>query len=247
MIIFLIEKGLVNIETLVVKGDYFKSTRHIDNSEIFNQIKLISELDQILTDYSKIAYTRINSTIGKRVENYKVELRKLKVDLEYRQSKIDINEVDNFLITNGQHIINQGYESLKKLDDIDYIGIIRRSMDKEEICLGRTDESNLKKSSVIEVGKIKNVSYNLIEEDAYSYLKKIQRRDRSLNLENYIEEFIKINKLNKDSSAYINILLNIPSDTMKQWMRYKEGKRKYTLDDQLKIFVRTLEYEKINL
>ena len=158
-----------------------------------------------------------------------------------------LNEIDNFLIANGEEIINQGYRALKKLNNINFIEIIKRSMNRGEICLGRTDEGNLRKSSSIEIGKIKNISYNLIEEDAYNYLKKIKRKDKTIDVKNYIDEFVSINKLDKNSYEYINILLNIPSDTMKQWIRYKEGRKKYTLDEQLKILLKTLEYEKINL
>lgn len=151
--------------------------------------------------------------------------------------------MDLFLLDKGEDILKQGCNSLNLLKDIDYINIIKRSMNSNEICLGRTDESNLRKDSIIEIGKLKNAAYNLIEEDVYSYLKKLRRRNRNLKLEYYIDEFVKINNLNSDSRDYIIMLLSIPSDTLKQWIRYKEGKKKNSPDQYLKVIERTLEYE----
>lgn len=230
-----------NIE---IKNNYFKSFKSYEEKDILNQINLINEVDRILTRYSSIGYTRLYSTIGKRIENYKVYLRRLKIDLEYRESIENLNEVDLFLLNEGENILKQGWESIKLLKDVDYIELIKRSMNLGEICLGKTDESNLRKNKAIEIGKTKNISYNIIEEDIYIYLKKLKRRNKNLKIEYYLDEFINLSKLGKDSREYIKILLSFPTDTLKHWLRYKEGKKDMAFEEYLTNIKKAFEYER---
>ena len=113
-------KGLITIETLneyllknkiIVKEKYFKSSKCINDEDIINQLRLISEVDRILTSYALIGYTRLYSVIGKRIESFKVQLRKLSVDLAYKEKKKDINETDMFLINTGEDILKKGWET----------------------------------------------------------------------------------------------------------------------------------------
>lgn len=245
-------RELVNIETLneyllknnvVVKNNYFKSFKPINDKDILAQINLISEIDKILTSYSLIGYTRLYSVIGKRIENFKVQLRRLSFDLKYREGKKDINVADEFILNNGSKILKRGWEVIGLLNNIDYLSIINRSMNLNEICLGKTDESNLRKNEIIEIGKMKNVSYNIIEEDIYVYLKKLKLKNKKLEVQSYIEEFININNLKSNSSDYIKILLLFPSDTLKQWLKYKGNKRNLSVEEYLTNIKNAFEYE----
>ncbi|PRR83183.1 hypothetical protein CLVI_12250 [Clostridium vincentii] len=186
---------------------------------------------------------RINSTIGKRVESIKVYIKRLKKDLEWRQKKEFSNSMDRFLLSKGGNIIKQGERALEEIGGIDYLGLIKRSMKQNEICLGRTDQGNLRKNNGIEIGNIKGLSYNLIEEDIYEYLKKIRRRVISPNEEAYIERYIIEKKLENNSKEYIKLLLEIPYDSLRQWLRYSEGKRNMAPDDYFKNIEEISKYE----
>ncbi len=243
---------MINIETLneyllknkiIVKESYFKSSKSIKDEDILNQLRLISEVDKILTSYSSIGYTRLYSVIGKKIENFKVQLRRLSIDLSYRQKKKDINETDIFLINKGNDILKKGWKVLELLKEVDYISIINRSMNKNEICLGKTDESNLRKNGFIEIGKLKNVCYNVIEEDVYVYLKKLKLKNKSLNVDYYIDEFIKINNLKVNSKDYIKVLLLFPSAAVKQWSKYKDNKKNLSSEEYLFNIKKAFEYE----
>ena len=243
---------MVHIETLneyllknniIVKEGYFKSLKPINNKEIFNQIELMSDVDSILTSYSLIGYTRLYSVIGKRVENFKVQLRKLDIDLKSREKKEVVNETDIFICNKGNEILQRGWEVLGFLKDIDYCSIINRSMALNEICLGKTDESNLRKNDAVEIGKLKNAGYNLIEEDIYVYLKKLKLRNKEMKVEHYIDKFVQINNLNGDSKEYIKILLLFPSATIKQWSKYKENKKNLSPEEHLSSIKKAFEYE----
>jgi len=151
--------------------------------------------------------------------------------------------MDRFLLSSGENIINQGKEALEGIKDIDYLGLIRRSMGKNEICLGRVDEGNLRRNNGIEIGNIKNISYNLFEEDIYEYLKKIRRRGSISNEVLYIEEYITQERLDNSSSDYIKLLLEVPYDCLRQWYRYAQGKRSMAPEDYLEDIQAALKYE----
>ncbi|HEY5525364.1 MAG TPA: spore coat protein [Clostridium sp.] len=207
------------------------------------QIKLISEVHSILSGYHYNGSFRINSTIGKRVECIKVYIKRLKKDLDRREKSEFLNSMDRFLLSKGKDIIKQGEEALEGIKEIDYLGLIRRSMRKNEICLGRVDEGNLRKNNEIEIGDIKNLSYNLIEEDIYEYLKKIRRRGSILNEDLYIEKYTSEEMLQNSSGEYIKLLLEIPYDSLRQWLRYAQGKRNMAPDDYLENIEEALKYE----
>jgi hypothetical protein len=186
---------------------------------------------------------RINSTIGKRVEGMKVYISRLKRDLESRGEKSFLNSMDRFLLNKGENIIKQGKEALDGIKEIDYLGLIRRSMKKNEMCLGRVDEENIKKSNKIEIGTIKNISYNLIEEDIYEYLKKIRRRTKIFNEDLCIKNYTIEEKLQNSSREYIKLLLEIPYDSLRHWYRYAQGKRIMAPEDYLLSIEESLKYE----
>jgi hypothetical protein len=204
---------------------------------------LISEVHSILSGYHYNGSFRINSTIGKRVECIKVYIKRLKTDLERRKKREFLNSMDRFLLSKGKNIIKQGEEALEGIKEIDYLGLISRSMRKNEICLGRADEGNLRKNNEIEIGNIKNLSYNLIEEDIYEYLKKIRRRVGILKEDLYIEKYIIEERLQNSSGQYIKLLLQIPYDSLRQWLKYAQGKRIMAPEEYLENIEKSLKYE----
>lgn len=234
---YLLEKNIL------ITGEYFKEGKAKDDIRILKQILLINKVDNILSGYYGNGTTRINSTIGKRLESIKVEIKKLRRDLRIREKKDDLNVMDKFILENGEIILKQGEDSIKLINEIDYLNIIRRSMKENEICLGRVGEENLREVKVIEIGNLKNISYNLKEEDIYEYLRRLRKRQVESKEDYYIEEFIKTANLKKDSKDYIKILLNVPYDTLRQWYRYSQGKRNISPDKHLENIKFALGYE----
>ena len=102
------------------------------------QIIIIQNAHKILSGYNCYGVTRINSTIGKRVEHIKVMIKRLRKDLEKRENVK--NPMDKFILVNGNKILSKAEKGIYELKNINYIGIIERSMKKNEITLGRADE-----------------------------------------------------------------------------------------------------------
>ena len=116
-------------------------------------------------------------------------------------------------------------------------------MERNEISLGKVDESNLIFTNQTEIGVLDKVSYNIIEEDIVEYLRKVRRKNNNLDFEEIIKKYIKLSELDSNSEEYLKILLSIPYDFLKDWYKYKYKKKSITLDEELENLKKTFIYE----
>lgn len=228
---------------VIVTDKSFRSLKEYKEEEVLKQIILIRNIHNILMGYSVYGTTKINSTIGKLIESVKVDLKKCKLSYNELYGKSEKNIMDEFLLNNGEIVIKKTEETLIFLKEIDYIGVIKRSMKKNEMCLGSVDEGNLRVYEGIEIGSIKNISYNLVEEDIYNYLCKVRRRHHENDLEEYVNKYSEDAFLGINSKEYLKILLSIPWDTMKSWKRYALNKRGISPEEYLNSIIKSMKYE----
>lgn len=235
---YLLENGVI------VTDRAFRSAKEYKDEDILKQIILIRNLHNILMRYSIYETTRINSTIGKQIESIKVELKKCRMNLNEIYCKNEKNTMDKFLLSHGDLVLKSAQNAIISLKEIDYIGIIKRSMKKNEICLGRVDEGNLRAYEGIEIGSIKDISYNLVEDDIYNYLRKVRRKSpRKNNLKMHISKYIDDVFLGENSREYLLILLSIPLDTIKNWRKYRLNKRQLSTKDHTNNIIKSMKYE----
>ncbi|MDR3595686.1 spore coat protein [Clostridium sp.] len=246
---------------ITINGKYFSSDKSTDRKEIISQIELIVELHKTLIGCKFEDVSRIRSTIGKEVEAYKVQIQKLQRHYDYIVSKVCANEVEKLILSEGKLMLKQAKKALNYIYEHDYFGVIRRSMNREEICIGRIDKSNLRKvHEEFQIGTLKGMSYNLVEEDLYNYIKKLQRREIDIDEEELIKAFVYKSHLSFNSLDYLNGLCSYPKDFLRTWERYKErkgdnicfdskamehkdDKRKKTDEEVLLELKRSLKYE----
>ena len=217
----------LNIRGITITGHCFSYDKNIDRKSIISQINLMVELHKTLIGCNFNELSRVKSTIGKEVESYKVQMKKLQGHYDYIVSKPCTNEVDKLILSNGKIMLKQGKEALNHIYEHDYLGVIKRSMNREEICIGKVDGSNLRKNDgKIEIGIIKGMAYNLVEEDLFSYIKKLQRKNVCIDEEELIKLFVHGSHLSFNSFDYLRGLCSYPKDFLKIWERYMESKRK---------------------
>ncbi|MBU5487927.1 hypothetical protein KQI77_07055 [Clostridium sp. MSJ-8] len=217
---------------VVVCNRTFKDS-FIENEEnIYNQIITAHELHRILMGYYINGTTRISSTVGKKIEKTKVILKILEDEMIKNKEKSNNDLMKNFLLENGENIIKKAKEGLMKVECISYRELIKRSMRKNEMCLGKIDRSNLRVRESIEIGRVKYISYNMVEEDIYSYIKQLNING---NKEKYIDFYVDIAKLTEKSKQYILALMSIPMDTLKLFGRYKKHEAGYSNSKLIRI------------
>lgn len=224
-------------------NNLFRTNKSYEKEEVIKQIIAGNAVHNILMKYQMNNLTRIDSTIGKKIENIKVEIKRSREDIKYRYNKSQKNICDNFLLQYGEVIISRAEEAINFLGYIDYLSLIERSMKKNEICLGRIDEVNLRVMENIEIATVKNISYNLVEEDIYEYLRRIKRKSNEFNFIEVINEYINIANLNNESKNYIEILLCIPYDSLRQWRKYRYDKKNLSEVEYLNNIKRAFNYE----
>ena len=206
----------LNIKEITIIGQYFNYDKNVNKKEIISQINLIVELHKTLIGYNFNGMSRLKSTIGKEVEEYKVQINKLQRDYDYIVNKYCPNEIDKLILSDGKMMLKQAKEALNHIYGHDYFGVIKRSMNREEICLGKIDRNNLKKNEgKIEIATIKGMTYNLVEEDLYNYIKKLQRKEFDIDEEELIKVFVHGSHLSFNSFDYLRGLCSYPKDFFK--------------------------------
>lgn len=234
----------LNKEGVNVANHYFPYKKDLNIKEINSQIDLIGDIHKILMKCKFNGLSRIESKIGREIEGYKVQLKRIKRDYNELIMKINKNDIDKFLIFEGKKMIIQGSSAIESIYDNNYFSIIERSMNRREICLGRVDGGNLRKESEkLEVGFLRGIAYNLIEEDIYKYIKKIKRRNALLEEEEIIDYFVRRSHLAYSSINYLKGLCAYPKDFLKNWERYRQGNNTKTYEEYSIEFDRTIKYE----
>ena len=78
-------------------GKYFSYDKNIDRRAYENQIKLIVRTQKILLGCSFEKLERFQSVIGKDIEGYKVQMKKLKRNYDFLLDKHQKNEAEKLL------------------------------------------------------------------------------------------------------------------------------------------------------
>ncbi|MBS4842632.1 spore coat protein [Clostridium sp.] len=254
-LLILILKGEIKINELslneyleskgiIVMGKYFSHTKDFTRKSCENQISTMVELHKLLINCKFNNLNRFGSVIGKELESFKVQLKKIERDYNILFEKNSKNNVEKLFLSEGKRMILQGREAVEYICNNGYLDIIKRSMNREEICIGRADSGNLRKvNGNFEIGIIKGISYNLVEEDLYKYIKRIQKKGIKIDEEEFIRFFVHQSHLSLSSINYLKGLCTYPKDFFKTWERYKENKKNKSEDEFLDLLSKSLKYE----
>lgn len=201
-----------------------KLYRNVDRNsiDVSNQIDLIVMMHDRVMNNEITIIPRVNSTIGKDIENFKVKIKKVEKMLKSISLKNNISDLDFYIVEKGNSALDRAKKSLQIIDNDTYIDLIKRSMSNYEICLGRVDEVNLRleKGEVLKIRTAKYISYNLIEHDLFNYIRRLKRRNFNIQVEKVIDEFIYKSCLSEKSKSYLTALCNYPFETMKLIYKY---------------------------
>lgn len=222
----------------------FERLNNISEADIYRQIDLIISFHKKAKYCLFESIDGLQSVIGKEVEGYKVQLKKLEREYNKIYSNPIKNSVDIYLISEGMNMLNQGNEAVNYIYNNGYIDIIKRSMNRNEICLVKCDESNLNRDEEeLSVYNIKSLCYNLVEEDLYRYIKKLQKRGYKGDTSDLIKYFASKSHLSFDTIKYLKGLMTYPKEFFRQWERYSDNKSRKTFDETLKSLKKSASYE----
>lgn len=210
-----------NIE---VKNGYLDYTNESNNTDCICQIKNIVDFHNRMMGYRENIVPRFNSSIGKDIESFKVSLKKLKRGINNLSSDRN-STLNRYIFSIEKDIVEIADEAIQTSSGEGYYNIITRSMKRYEMCIGRADRGNLQSNNeMLLIGTTKYMSYNLIEHDMYSYLKKLRKKRVNINTLELIECFVDESQLDEKSIKYIKGLIMYPFEEIKIIQRYINGK-----------------------
>ena len=206
------------------------SKEKLVESEIKRQLELISEIHSRLMGKSDVYYLRLQSEIGKNIEDYKVKNKRFERYLDMLVSKTSKNNLELFIESTGKEVLKRGEHCIEAIYNYGYLDIIRRSMCNNEICIGKCMETNLWYDNGYKIYDISKICFNLIECDCISYLSRIRKREEQLPLEELIRCFTTFAGLDKNSEEFIKAMISYPYEYMRTFEKMKGTKN--NLDEQ---------------
>ena len=202
-------KELLNSNGVVIvdKKNLDKSVIHYETQCLVHIDNLI-EIQRIFMKCKEPFSLGLSSSIWNDIEEFKVWNRRARAVLSDNNiSRVEI-------------VINKAEKCIETLYKLNYINLITRAMNRNEICVGRPFESNLFRDRELKLADISKVSFNMIEHDCYMYLSRLKRKQIELQWGELINYFVKKHELGNESEDYILALLSYPYDSMRFIQKY---------------------------
>lgn len=222
------EKGIRQVE--FQSNNLFR--KYIDEYDIINHMYTLSEFHKKAMGYDNYIGHRLEDKRGRTVEQYKVYIKKVRRQYESIKKKSSPNGFERLLLQYGDEYLYRAQKCIEVIYENGYLDLIKRSMDRNEICIGDTYFSNLRMRQEIEVNNLSKCAYDLVEIDGADLLSKLIKKGVDLDYKNLIKEFCDVEKLDSRSEKFIEALVSYPYEFMKYCIRYnkkngEEGKEKY--------------------
>ena len=196
----------------------------IYNRSAEEHLKLISKFHKEIIEYKCPTNKGIKDKLGKTIEEYKVETKKIQRYLQ-KHKELSTLETELFL-KRAENCINIAENS-------NYIDLLKRSMTRREICIGSNVSLNIGDVNEIRVISLEDCAYDLIEMDGIYYLSKLKRKDIELNFQKLVKEYCQAEGLGIDSEIFMLALLSYPREFFRCFERYRLNKRSWT-EEQFK-------------
>ncbi|WP_027623634.1 hypothetical protein [Clostridium lundense] len=226
------EQYLISKDIEVVRDlDVEISKKDIDEKLLLEQLKLISEFHKKAMGSTGIIKDRLDSSIGRIVEDYKVNIKKIKRDMDRLKQYGPSNTFEKMLLKKANEYVEIGEKVIKNVYQNGYYDLIKRSMRNKEICLADVDFSNIIKEDKIKVKNIEKCCYDMVEMDCYNLLYKCKKAGLKLDYKELVLMFCNFEGLDNNSYQYIISLLSFPYEFAKQCNKYRLRKKDLT-DEQ---------------
>jgi hypothetical protein len=201
---------------------------------IFNHLKVLSEFHKKTMGVSGFNVGLLENNTGKKVEQFKVYIKKLKRDIKRLVGEKASNSFEVLLLEKAQEYLERAEKCVRIIYDNGYYKLIERSMKRNEVCLGSTYINNIRKNEQLNIRNIKKCCYNMVEFDAIHFLGKLKKKGYKLDFKAAISEFCKLEALPLSSEIFINAVLSYPVEFMKYCERYRYGKKEWNEDEYAK-------------
>ena len=222
----------------VIEGE-FKGKVSLKDSdlekEIINQLCIISEFHKKAMGYNDYIGHRLEDKRGRTIEQYKVYIKRVKRKINDIMHNSPQNDFEELLLGYGKDYLNRAEKSIKNMYDIGYLEIMKRSMDRNEICLGNTYFNSLRKIKFIEALNLEKCFYDLVEIDAATFFRKLMKKNLKLDYKKLVDKFCEFEDLDDRSNVFLQSLIAYPTEFMKCCNKYITSTKYMMYDNKLNI------------
>ena len=113
---------------VVGEENFSKVNRKNYKWDIDNQISLIIEVQKIIMGKKMNIIPRIESSIGREIESFIVQTKKVFKMINLLGEKDNKSDFDFFILEEGNKILKRASKSIQALNEEEYLKIIIRSM-----------------------------------------------------------------------------------------------------------------------
>ncbi|MCL2321287.1 MAG: hypothetical protein FWC47_04185 [Oscillospiraceae bacterium] len=210
------------------------------NEEIKEHIDLIIKVQEILNNYDPKYFYTFKSFVWKKPEHFYKSLKLLKRQYAKLLENGPENEYEELILSSAAEYIDKADRACDNLRHSKYKVLIKRSMLRKEIALGKVSYDNLYMDEKIKIKDIKSIGYNMLEMDIIQFLSKIKKRISINDLIQFIEYFCSEKGLSSISENFILTMLSYPSKYIKHTLRYFENPAYYVQNTHIDKFKNAL-------
>ena len=174
-----------------------RELRFYDPVEYLNTLSEIHK--EFLKEENRIGF-KFRNEVWKQVQIFKLWSR-----------RVERIEESNGLINKA---LDASKKSLECIYNINYKELIRRAMEREEVCIGRIYYEVKNGDKKIFIKNTNSIKFNIVEEDYYNYIKKIRGKYKD-ELKDLLLEVVEKESLDFKSYVYINSLIQYPYNSMR--------------------------------
>lgn len=220
-----------------------KVLEKIDNENLVNegiisedmvemQLYELSEFHKKIMGYKSYMGKRLDNKTGSTVEQYKVNVKRLKRYLKNIRLNSASGDFERMLLKVGFDYLQRAENCIAKIYESGFMNIIERSMKRTEICVGNPDFNNVRRiGDELILISIDKCCYNNVEMDCFNLLCKYIRKGIKLDYKKLVERFCEFENLEKNSYDFILALLSYPYAFMKCCNRYRERSKEWSEEE----------------
>ena len=222
-------------------GNNSEVNNNITQEKLEKQLYIISEFHKRVMGYKGYMGKRLDNKTGSVVEQFKVNVKRLKRYLKNIRLNSANSDFERLLLKDGFKVLQRAENCISEVYDSGYMNIIERSMKKTEICLGSTDFNNLReKDDSIELLSLDKCCYNNSEMDCFYLLSKYRRKGVEVDYKKLASKFCEYEGLDENSLRFILALLSYPYEFMKCCNRYREKSKEWSEEEYKDYLVKAI-------
>ncbi|EJO5346186.1 spore coat protein CotS [Clostridium botulinum] len=224
-----------NIKIVKQFKDDSRELNNLSEKLVVDQLQVISLFHKNTLGNKNYIRGGIKNKTGIVIEKYKGELKKInKYIKNLRNEQNNCTDFQKLVLDYMPGYLNRGKKVIENIYENGYIDLVWRSMERKEICLGKTYFDNIRFNKDIEIIDISKCSYNMVEMDCVELLYKINKKNPSLDIKKLCKIFCEFENIDDESYKFILYMLSYPYSVIKccaKYMKQKDlNKEKHYID-----------------